>query len=54
MLLAVDLYEDFINVERIAVTAVLSFQSSGANFPMTEAGNISERSTGCSRSFRAL
>jgi hypothetical protein len=31
MLLAVDLYEDFIDEERIAVTAVLSFQSSSVD-----------------------
>ena len=32
MLLAADHYEDFIDVERIAVTAILSFQSSGADY----------------------
>jgi len=37
MLLAVDLYEDFIDEERIAVTAVLSFQSSSIDCPEFDA-----------------
>ena len=31
MLLAVDLYEDFIEVESVAVSSVFSFQSAGIN-----------------------
>ncbi|MFK8049000.1 MAG: hypothetical protein AB8B81_11260 [Halioglobus sp.] len=31
MLLAVDLYEDFVDKERVSITLALSFQASGVN-----------------------
>ena len=51
MLLTVDFYENFIDVERIAETSVFSFQSAGINGSELDTPEADGLSTDCDTSF---
>ena len=50
MLFAVDLHKNFINIEGIAITSVLSLQSAGINGTKSDAPETDRFSTDCDAS----